>query len=99
MDNAFNYVAKNDEFSETAYPYHAKDESCKAAQHKPTEAHVRDTGINKVGATTAALEKALTLAPVSVAVDASNWSSYKSGVFSNCKTGLNHGVLAVGYTS
>jgi cathepsin L len=37
--------------------------------------------------------------PVSVAVDASNWSSYKTGVFDKCGTGLNHGVLAVGYTS
>jgi len=37
--------------------------------------------------------------PVAVAVDASNWSSYSSGIFSNCGTSLNHAVLAVGYTS
>jgi len=36
--------------------------------------------------------------PVSVAVDATNWSAYKTGVFSNCKTSLNHGVLLVGLT-
>jgi hypothetical protein len=60
MDNAFNYVQKNDEFSETAYPYHAKDESCKSAQHKPTEAHVRDLGRVGVTRTTSGLEKALT---------------------------------------
>ena len=36
--------------------------------------------------------------PVSVCVDASNWSAYRSGVFSNCgKTNLNHAVTAVGY--
>ena len=36
--------------------------------------------------------------PVSVCLDASNWASYKSGVFSNCgSTTLNHAVLAVGY--
>jgi C1A family cysteine protease len=34
--------------------------------------------------------------PISVAVDATNWSPYKSGVFNNCKTSLNHGVLLVG---
>ena len=28
---------------------------------------------------------------------ASRWSSYKSGVFSNCGTSLNHGVTAVGF--
>ena len=37
--------------------------------------------------------------PISVAVDATNWSSYKSGVFNNCKTSLNHGVLLVGVSS
>jgi len=37
--------------------------------------------------------------PVGVAVDASNWSFYSGGVFSNCGTSLNHAVLAAGYTS
>jgi len=37
--------------------------------------------------------------PISVAVDATNWSPYKSGVFNNCKTALNHGVLLVGINS
>jgi len=36
--------------------------------------------------------------PVAVAVDATNWSTYQSGVFSNCAENLNHGVLAVGYS-
>lgn len=34
--------------------------------------------------------------PVSVAVDATNWSRYSSGVFNNCSTRLNHGVTLVG---
>ena len=29
-------------------------------------------------------------------VDATNWSSYKSGVFTNCATKINHAVLLVG---
>lgn len=38
--------------------------------------------------------------PVSICVDASNWSFYKSGVFSNCgTTNLNHAVVAVGYNA
>lgn len=37
--------------------------------------------------------------PVSVAVDATNWSLYKSGTFSNCAKSINHAVLAVGYTT
>ena len=34
-----------------------------------------------------------------VAVDATNWSAYKTGVFNNCATRLNHGVLLVGVTT
>lgn len=34
--------------------------------------------------------------PISVAVDATKWAFYKSGVFSGCDTMLNHGVLLVG---
>lgn len=38
--------------------------------------------------------------PVSISIDASNWSFYKSGVFSNCGTKvLNHAVVVVGYNS
>jgi C1A family cysteine protease len=34
-----------------------------------------------------------------VAVDATNWSRYSGGVFSNCGTSLNHAVLGVGFDS
>jgi len=39
---------------------------------------------------------------VSVAVDASKWHLYSSGVFNNCKSlksAANHAGLLVGYTS
>ena len=34
--------------------------------------------------------------PISVTVDASNWSSYRGGVLSSCGTKINHAVLLVG---
>jgi C1A family cysteine protease len=34
--------------------------------------------------------------PVSVAVDATNWASYTSGIFTNCQSSLNHMVLLTG---
>jgi cathepsin L len=37
--------------------------------------------------------------PIAVAVAASNWSFYSSGIFSNCNERLNHGVVLTGYTS
>ena len=43
-----------------------------------------------------ALSNALSARPVAVSVDATNWSPYKSGVFNNCKTSINHGVTLVG---
>jgi len=43
------------------------------------------------------LYNALKINPVSVAVDATNWQFYDSGVFSNCDTNLDHGVLLVGF--
>lgn len=36
--------------------------------------------------------------PISVAVDASNWDSYKKGILNNCNTILNHASLLVGMT-
>lgn len=42
------------------------------------------------------LINALSERPISVAVDASVWSPYRSGILSNCGTQVNHGVLLVG---
>ena len=39
----------------------------------------------------------VTNGPVSICLDASNWSFYKSGIFSNCGKIQNHAVLLVGY--
>jgi C1A family cysteine protease len=43
------------------------------------------------------MRAAIAIRPVSVAVDAQAWSFYGGGIFSNCGTSLDHGVLAVGY--
>jgi hypothetical protein len=34
--------------------------------------------------------------PVTVTVDTTNWSLYRSGIFNNCKASINHAVLLVG---
>ena len=34
--------------------------------------------------------------PIGIAVDATNWSKYASGIFDNCAKHLNHNVLLVG---
>ena len=90
MDNAFKFVRDNGIVNEADYPYKAVKQTCKMA-----------TGSFKISGFTDvrncdALISAAQKAPVSIAVDATNWSSYKGGVFSNCNTRLNHGVLLVG---
>ena len=90
MDNAFKFVKANGIVHDDEYPYKAVKQTCKTA-----------TGPFKISGFTDVktcndLTNAVQGRPVSVAVDATNWSNYKSGVFNNCKTSLNHGVLLVG---
>lgn len=92
MDNAFKYVRDNGIVHEDEYAYKAVKQTCK-----------QNSGPFKISGFTDIkncndLANALTGRPISVAVDASNWSRYKDGVFNNCSTRLNHGVLLVGVT-
>lgn len=91
MENAFKYVKSNGITTTSLYPYNGSKGTCKFNQ-----------GNFKISSYTpapgcAALTNGLTHGPVSVAVDANNWSNYKSGIFSSCGSNiLNHGVLLVG---
>ena len=90
MDNAFKFVKDNGIVHEDEYPYVARQNACK-----------KTTGPFKISGFTDikncnTLASSISGRPISVAVDASKWSSYKSGVFSTCGTALNHGVLLVG---
>jgi C1A family cysteine protease len=42
------------------------------------------------------LENAIMERPISVSVDAANWSHYSSGIFNNCGHSTDHAVLLVG---
>lgn len=91
MENAFAWVASNGIVLESQYAYTARKNTCKMAK-----------GVFRNKAFTTVrncdqLKAALTNGPVSVAVDANNWQFYGGGVFSKCKTSLDHGVLAVGF--
>lgn len=98
MDKAFDYMVANGVVRETKYSYKAEDQKCKKTKTWNPELYlsgytfVQENNYN-------ALASAVHQQPVSVAVDASNWSLYSSGVFTSdwCETNLNHGVLLVGY--
>jgi len=100
MDQAFEYVMSNGGLtSEDKYPYTAMDGDCM----NPLPASIAsvskyvDVATNK----DAALENAVVIGPVSVAIEADQeaFQFYKSGVFDDdtCGDMLDHGVLAVGY--
>lgn len=90
---AFAYIKSYGINYESVYPYVAKGESC-----KKSSGPIKIASYGWTGSSCNSLISALTLKPVSVCVDATNWGPYKSGIFSNCKSSINHAVLLVGYT-
>ncbi len=91
---AWNYVKDKGLANEGDYAYNGRDNSCRSV-NRPN----RISGYAKIANNNAAVESAINARPVAIAVDASNWSSYSSGIFSNCAANINHAVVAVGYES
>jgi len=88
--SALNYVKASGITTESAYPYAGKDQTCKTQGGAYKIAgFVSHSGCN--GLTTG-----INSHPISVTVDATNWSPYKSGIFNNCKASINHAVLLTG---
>jgi len=97
MDTAFEYIIQKGITSEDAYPYTARDGSC-----KKFTAEVKISGYTDVAPNNEnALQTAVAIGPVSVAIEADQacFQFYSSGILDNaaCGTQLDHGVLAVGY--
>jgi C1A family cysteine protease len=90
MNSAFKFVQEKGIMLEKDYPYKAVDQRCK----KPS-GDFKISGYFEIKNCND-LTVALSGRPISVAVDATNWSMYSSGVFNNCDSFLNHGVLLVG---
>jgi len=99
MDNAFKYVMANGLCTEAAYPYTAKDGTCKKTSCTMTT-DSKITGYKDVTHTENALGASVDGQPISIAIEAdqSGFQMYKSGVFCGvCGQNLDHGVLLVGY--
>jgi len=94
MDNAFKYVIANGLSLESEYPYKAVDQTCKKNKGDFKLSGFKDVAKGDV----AQLAAAVVQQPVSIAVDAEAWQFYSGGVFSDCGSTLDHGVLLVGYT-
>lgn len=90
MDYTFTYVKDRGINTWNAYPYTGVQAACKT-----------NTGLFKIAGYAnvtdcTTLANALTIRPISVAVDGNNFQFYKSGVFYNCGTNLSLAVLLVG---
>jgi len=97
MDNAFTWIIANGITDEASYPYKAVDGSCKSGM---TKVATLKKFVDVKTKNDAEFKKAVTLAPVSVAIEAdqSAFQFYTSGIFSGtCGVSLDHGVLVVGY--
>jgi len=89
--SALNYVKDHGIVSNADYPYTGRDGACTTNEGPYKVPSVTES------ASCATLTADVQKQPTSVAVDASNWSFYKAGVFSNCGKSVNHGVLVVGW--
>ncbi|EDO45953.1 predicted protein [Nematostella vectensis] len=100
MDNAFRYIESNGGIdTESSYPYLGQQGSC---HFSSSHVGARVTGYQDIpqGSEQALQSAVATVGPVSVAVDASQWQFYSSGVYDNpycSSTQLDHGVLVIGY--
>jgi len=102
MDQAFDYIKANKGIDkEASYPYEARDGKCR---YNAANVGATCTGYTDIGQyNEAELQTAVaTVGPISVAIDASNWSFqvYKQGIYSESgcnQDNLDHGVLAAGY--
>jgi C1A family cysteine protease len=101
--NAYKYIQANPLCTYAQYPYTSGTTELTGACNSNNQANCKTTGgtlstyaVIPTG-NCGALQAAVAAQPVSVCVDASTWSYYQSGIFSNCGTQLDHCVLAVGY--
>jgi C1A family cysteine protease len=88
--SALKYVKDHGLTIESSYPYVAKTNSC-----VKQGGEFKISNVLSVSGCTG-LATGITARPLSITVDATNWSQYKSGIFNNCAGNINHAVLLVG---
>lgn len=106
MDAGIKWAEDNDICTEEAYPYKAvqgsscASDGCKVGLPKGTVTGVKSLGGMFSKASDEDLMSALAVQPISIAIEADQaaFQHYQSGVLTGeCGTGLDHGVLLVGY--
>jgi len=98
LPTAFEYVKQNGMEPESDYPYAAVDQDCQY-NSQDVVARIKSWGYaTQSQDENQMLQASYTYGPLSICVDASNWSSYEGGVVtSDCGTDLDHCVQLVGW--
>jgi len=101
---ALGWAQGQDICTEAAYPYYAKQGSCRSRRRSGgCSVGVKKgdiVGHKVVEQNAQAMMSAVAGRPVSIAIDANSWQGYNRGVWDGCQHhGLNHAVLLVGYGS
>jgi len=98
--NAFKYViGAGGQDMESCYPYTAQDGTC---NFQSNCIGAKIGSYQNIATDETQIQNALvSVAPLSICVDASSWSSYQGGVMTadNCGDGIDHCVQLVGYDS
>ena len=101
MSNAYDYIKASKLALESDYPYRPVTGQCHKDASKRRETVTDYKVISPVNVD--GLKQAITITPVSVAIEVQrDFQLYKSGIYTgnaSCGRGLNHGVLAVGFTT
>jgi len=89
------YIRENGLNTEASYPYRATKGICQKStgDYKPAYTHVEFNGCDNI-------KNALYDGPMTVAVNALQWQTYKSGIYNGCtSTEVNHDVYLIGIAS
>jgi len=96
-ENAYSYVQRAGGIqADSTYPYSAysgKSSTCKASS---ANFKIAVTGYKQVTGESNMANYVKATGTLAICLDASQWSSYKSGVLSSCTKNVNHAVQAVG---
>jgi len=96
MQTAFDYIQQKGLESDSKYPYKAKDQACKY-DASSVVAKVKNVQCYEDQTATQVKQYLNSVGPLAIAVDATDFQSYDSGILSCSAYGLDHGVLLVGY--
>ena len=101
MDNAWAWLISNQKgniVTETSYPYVSGDGVVPACSLPKTTGATITGHIDLPKNEDQMATWMLTNGPISIAVDATSWQTYTSGIMTNCiSSQVDHGVLAVGF--